>query len=108
MGANTYHLTGCGPDPLLEIPHWAKSKALGDYTLPNAALPTRDGRRTGNAVLIGLSERQWKDQPLTYVVVTDAGNILKVTLNEMTELFHPPEWVMTSLLPQHIAALQME
>ena len=89
-----------------EMPEWAKAKAEGDYTLPNAALPTRDGRRTGNAVTIGLSDRQWKDCDTTYMVITDAGNILRVTENEMKFYFHPPEYVMTDLLPAHINALK--
>lgn len=89
-----------------EMPEWAKAKAEGDYTLPNAQLPTRDGRRTGNGVTIGLSDRQWENSATTYLVVTDAGNILRLTENEMKELFHPPEYVMTDLLPAHINALK--
>lgn len=91
-----------------EMPEWAKAKALGDYTLPNAALPTKDGRRTGNAVTIGLSDRQWEGMATIYLIVTDAGNILRCTQNEMKELFHPPEYVMAALLPAHIKALQDE
>jgi len=91
-----------------ELPEWAKTKAQGDYTLPNASLPTRDGRATGNAVLIGLSDRQWEDALITYVVVTDAGNILRLNINELKELFYPPKWVMTDLLPAHIKALKEE
>ena len=91
-----------------EMPEWAKAKAEGDYTLPNAALPTKDGRRTGNSVTIGLSDRQWPDMAIIYLVVTDAGNILRLTENEMKEYFHPPEYVMTDLLPAHIKALKNE
>ena len=91
-----------------EMPEWAKAKAEGDYTLPNAALPTRDGRRTGNAVLVGLSDRQWENALITYLVVTDAGNILRLNINELKELFYPPEYVMTELLLSHIQALQSE
>ena len=91
-----------------EMPEWAKAKALGNYTLPNAALPTCDGRKTKNAVLVGLSDRQWPEMATIYLIVTDAGNILRCTENKMKELFHPPEWVMTNLLPSHIQALQQE
>lgn len=32
MGANTYHLTGCGPDPLLEAPNPSPNdKICSDY-----------------------------------------------------------------------------
>jgi hypothetical protein len=88
------------------LPEWAKSVANGDYTLPNAALQTRDGRRSGNAVLVGLSELQWDSVKLTYLVVTDAGNIMHLNLNELKELFYPPEWVMEKLLPAHIAGIE--
>ena len=91
-----------------ELPDWASKKANGDYTLPNASLQTRDGRRTGNAILIGLSDRQWEACATTYLVVTDAGNIMRLTLDEMKEYFHPPEYVMKTLLPAHITALTTE
>lgn len=91
-----------------EMPEWAKAKAEGDYTLPNAALPTKDGRRVGNSVTIGLSDRQWPEMATIYKVVTDAGNILRLTENEMKSYFHPPKYVMTNLLPAHIKALEEE
>lgn len=90
------------------MPDWAKAKANEDYTFPNASLPTRDGRATGNAVVIGLSERQWENSDLTYKIVTDAGNILRLTESEMKQLFYPPEWVMKNLLITHLKALENE
>ncbi|MCA1807003.1 MAG: hypothetical protein LC687_04000 [Actinobacteria bacterium] len=90
------------------MPEWAKAKAEGDYTLPNASLLTRDGRVTGNSVLVGLSNRQWPDAAVTYLIVTDAGTILRLNLNELKEMFYPPEWVMKNLLPAHIKALEKE
>ena len=90
------------------LPEWASGRTDGDYTHPNASLPTKDGRRTGNAVLIGLSDRQWPDAAITYKIVTDAGNILRVNENELKELFHPPVFIMKTLLPAHIKALELE
>lgn len=90
------------------LPEWASDRTDGDYTHPNAALPTKDGRRTGNAVLIGLSDRQWENTAVTYKIVTDAGNILRVNENELKELFNPPEFIMRTLLPAHIKALELE
>lgn len=69
------------------LPPWAIGEALGDYTLPGALLPTRDGRRTGNAILV--KEKRHG----TFFVVTDSGNYLLMTLEEMKQLFYPPKWV---------------
>lgn len=98
------------PDEIDEwfLPDWASGVANGDYTKPNASLPTRDGRKTGNAVMVGLSDKQWPNAPITYVIATDAGNILRVNLNELRELFHPPVYVMTNLLSTHVEALEKD
>ena len=88
------------------LPPWARCLANEDYTLPNAALPTRDGRRTGNAVNVGGIISLNPDP--TFLVVTDAGNLIRCTLNEMKELFHPPQYVMENLLPAHKEALLNE
>lgn len=90
------------------LPEWAKSVSNGDFTVPNTALWTKDGRHCGNAVMIGLSDRQWEQAPITYKVVTDAGTIMRLNENELKELFHPPQYVMEYLLPAHIRALEME
>lgn len=66
-------------------PSWAIGPAEG-YTCLGASLPTRDGRRCGNAVVCA------DNGDGTYKVVTDAGNILKLTAAELEELFHKPEW----------------
>lgn len=88
------------------LPEWAKERAHGIYTLPNTSLPTKDGRATGNAVLIG---RVKSLNPVpTFLVITDAGNKMKLTFNELTELFHPPEYVMKELLLVHREALLRE
>lgn len=91
-----------------QMPDWASGHAGGMYTALHAALPTKDGRRCGNAVMVGLSDRQWEQAPITYKVVTDAGNIMRLNENELKELFHPPEYLMRTLLPAHIMALEME
>jgi hypothetical protein len=89
-----------------EMPHWAKEKAHGDYTLPMAQLPTRDGRRCGNALNCGLAVPQRDPYGLTYLIVTDAGTILKLNRNEMMEMFHPPEFIMDRALPAQIQAIE--
>jgi len=81
-----------GPNPdLLEIrdlrPSWAKDLADG-YMCLGAALPTRDGRRTGNATLVSVNPDG------TAKVLTDAGNRMVLTHNELEELFYEPVWTM--------------
>lgn len=84
------------------LPQWASGLAEGDYTKQYAALPTRDGRRIGNAVNAYSETRHGH---LCYCVITDVGNILWCSENEMKELFYPPKFVMLSLLPVHNRAL---
>ena len=87
------------------LPEWARCPAHGNYAKTLAALPTRDGRRSGNAVVIGESDRQWPGVPTIYLVVTDAGNVMRLTLNEMSAMFYPPEYIMLQMLEAHTDAL---
>ncbi|AGH07427.1 hypothetical protein SUFG_00060 [Sulfitobacter phage phiCB2047-B] len=87
------------------LPHWARCAVFGDYTHPNASLPTRDGRVTGNAVMIGMADKQL-GYLTTYLIVTDAGHIIRPNKNELKEMFHPPKWSMEKLLPAHTRALE--
>lgn len=92
------------------LPPWAKEKVGSQGSLtPFASLPTRDGRRCGNAVMIGPEIRtyQGKDH-LFHKVVTDAGTVMRLTENELNELFYPAEWVMEFLLTTHNEALEEE
>jgi len=84
-------------EPEEPLPEWATGFAYGDYTIPYASLPTKDGRTTGNAVNLGLIP-SLNPHP-TYLVVTDAGNELKLTENEIKDLFHPPVFIMAEVLP---------
>lgn len=90
----------------ITLPDWAAKAAYNDYTALKAALPTRDGRRCGNAVNVGLTPTFNPD--FTYKIVTDAGNILKCTERELEQLFYPPKFIMEDLLPAHKMALEME
>lgn len=86
------------------LPEWAKKRSSG-YQEINSALQTRDGRRTGNAVVVGHMVRHGVG---VAQIVTDAGNIIYLTPNEMEELFYPPQYVMLTLLPAHETALYEE
>jgi hypothetical protein len=69
-------------------PHWATGMA-GNICI-GAQLCTRDGRRTGNAVVTG-----WiSDKDRTWEVLTDAGNTLVVNEEEISALFYYPRWTM--------------
>lgn len=68
-------------------PSWARGLADG-YMCLGAALPTRDGRRTGNATLVSVNPDG------TAKVLTDAGNRMVLTHRELEELFHEPVWTM--------------
>jgi hypothetical protein len=58
-------------------------------------LPTRDGRRTGNAYIINIIEGASYDKSPLHIVLTDAGNTLKLTKGEVEELFWPSTWIST-------------
>ena len=77
------------------IPSWAIRKA-NQILAVGAQLPTRDGRRTGNAHIIAIEN--WNNtsgmtgRPV-YVVLTDAGSVIRCVAEEVHELFHLPMWV---------------
>jgi len=69
-------------------PNWATG-ATGSICI-GAQLCTKDGRRTGNAVV---TERiEGKDA--AWEVLTDAGNTIIVNEEEINELFYCPRWTM--------------
>ena len=79
------------------------------FTL-GAMLPTRDGRRVGNAIVIDVCERF---NNRCAVVVTDAGNRIILSECEMNELFHAPLFVQTqaivdTLRSKHLPLEQVE
>lgn len=74
------------------IPHWAINNCDGTYVL-GAQLPTRDGRRCGNAHIIHIEPAIWDKSVSVHTVLTDAGNEMRLTADEINELFHPPKWI---------------
>lgn len=71
------------------LPPWASGMAHGDYLMVGAMLPTRDGRRMGNAVVVSA---EWKGVSIAHIK-TDAGTDVTLTERELTEQFWPPTWV---------------
>ena len=85
----------------VSLPDWASAPAEGNF-FPNAQLCTRDGRVTGNAVLMW-----WtivSGMPAA-VVATDAGNVIIVTQAELEHMFYAPEFLMREPLYAHLAGV---
>jgi len=76
------------------LPHWADAKLDGDWVV-NAQLPTKDGRKMGNAIILSTEEVVWDDKPVTlYTILTDFGTQCRLTVSELNWFFHPPQWRM--------------
>ena len=77
------------------LPPWAIDRARGKPVL-GAQLPTRDGRRCGNAHIVDIAEPgegEWSMGQPVYHLLTDAGSEMRMTFSEMREQFYPPVWV---------------
>ena len=75
-------------------PEWATHLIGADEYdfVEGTVLCTRDGRKTGNGVIMDI-EKLLDGRVYVYLVVTDAGNVLRASPQELTELFHHPVWV---------------
>lgn len=71
------------------LPPWAVGNAHGVLMI-GAQLPTKDGRKVGNSFIIGGVVREGGH--ITYTVMTEAGNQLDLTSEEIRELYHDPEY----------------
>lgn len=74
------------------LPPWALRRATGDYLELGAVLPTRDGRQHGNATVLRVDARDGAPGVVA-IVVTDAGNEMRMTVPEVEEAFWPPTLV---------------
>jgi hypothetical protein len=72
------------------MPDWAVARSRGDYMGLGVQLPTRDGRKTGNAHVI---DNEWRGNLQIAVVLTDAGHVMRLARSQLMTLFHPPKWV---------------
>ena len=76
------------------MPHWAIGEANGVLQV-GAQLCTRDGRKTGNGVIVSAVEHQWRGyKDILFEVLTDAGNTLTLNTAEVFDMFYPPEYLM--------------
>jgi len=68
------------------LPHWATKLCTDGKLCVGAQLPTRDGRKIGNAYII-------EDMGGVYNILTDAGTKLTITENEVHRLFYRPRYI---------------
>ena len=78
------------PDEL-GLPEWATG--VSSTPIIGSQLCTRDGRRMGNAVIVGSEDDNDWGRPM-FTCVTDVGTIMKLTALEIEECFHPLHFVM--------------
>jgi len=75
----------------LYIPEWAIAEAT-ELLEVGCDLPTKDGRRTGNAHILDIGYSRHTGD-LLYLIITDAGNTFNMDAAEVKERFHPPKYV---------------
>lgn len=76
------------------LPDWAESYSPDGILCPGRQLCTKDGRRLGNAFIT----RELEPIPTlvlvaVWEVVTDAGNVMKMTAQEIRELFYVGDYI---------------
>lgn len=79
------------PDRLIRAPEWAIGPANGELVL-GAMLPTRDGRRTGNAHIIAERPSALGPGRNLYLLITDAGNTFVMSADEIQEAYYTPQY----------------
>ena len=96
-----YYCTACWPDDYLPtedaineflVPSWALAKTQGELVL-GANLPTKDGRKIGNAHIVAAVQGVLNTSQMLYTILTDAGTEVVLNSSEITELFYPPEYI---------------
>lgn len=76
------------------IPDWAVDRNFGYELVPGAQLCTRDGRRTGNAHVVCLSDRTGISYTETlFECLTDAGSKFVFTEQELNSCFTIGDWI---------------
>lgn len=76
-------------------PYWAERLVKEDengYHIVGAVLPTKDGRRHGNATIISVVN-DIKNFVRIITVMTDAGNLIRMTDEEIERGFYPPKYI---------------
>ena len=72
-----------------QLPEWAIALSNGEIQL-GVQLCTKDGRKVGNGFLIDIHD----DEPFSlYIVLTDMGNTMRLTLGELQDYYHVGTYV---------------
>lgn len=80
---------------LCPLPQWAERHAFVGGLELGSQLPTRDGRRHGNAVVVDLIRAApGSVEVCGFLVITDAGNEMTFTCAEIEDEFYPPMFIM--------------
>lgn len=80
-------------DPL---PEWADAKAPEGKLVHGQQLYTLDGAKTGNGTLVDLYLDLKQGTPV-FVVITDAGNLMRLNQNELITRFYAGQFVLSNL-----------
>lgn len=83
----------------LPLPPYADRLSDGTYLEVGAILPTRDGRRIGNSIVILVEQRHLRigsELETVARIKTDAGNKTTMTELELMEMFYPPYLISKS------------
>jgi hypothetical protein len=76
------------------LPFWAESSLDGEW-VQYAQLSTKDGRRMGNSIILAVDTVMWGEASVElFTIITDFGNVLRLTESELEDQFHPPKWKM--------------
>lgn len=89
---------------ILALPGWAVG-LTDQYMTLGAQLCTRDGRRTGNAVVVDIEARplflalmgtvfKVEDGFKVAIVLTDMGNQMTLNEAELAEMFYQPKYII--------------
>ncbi|MBL1322134.1 MAG: hypothetical protein COA63_013915 [Methylophaga sp.] len=86
-------------EPIEEpLPSHIQRKSTSNRIEVMSQLITRDGNKTGNAVIFEVIYDT--NTGAGFLAITDAGNIITLTPGSLNDMFYPPEYVMNTL-PNH-------
>ena len=80
------------------LPDWAIAKSDAFDLEIGLQLFTRDGSKVGNGVIIDMRFNIVRREPL-FVVVTDAGSLMKLNLNELLSYYAKGKYIINDYLP---------
>lgn len=75
------------------IPDWAVDRNWAYELVPGAQLLTKDGRKTGNAHIVRIPNKPTPDCETYYHCLTDAGNQMRLSAEELEGMFHIGDWI---------------